>query len=94
MRYEVNRYRYGGTHVGAFEDDGMPYADCSVNLTAYGILPSDEYIAIPTYKFTKEDNDMFIADLAEEVVDVFHFGPYDSVATLIRLKEEYVSQLK
>ena len=92
MFYITSTYRYGGTAVEAYTDEGEPYATCSINLSDYGIIPEPGQIIIPTYQFSEELNEKFIFDLAEEVIATVPFGPYDAKGVLIRLKPEY--QLK
>lgn len=82
--YEYGEYNAGGLYIAAIED-GELYDDVSICLVGYGVLLGENQIAIPR----KGDYKKYIEDLAKREIRVVHYGPYDSTALIIELKDNW-----
>lgn len=84
FEYEYGEYNAGGVYIAAMED-GELYDDVTVCLIEYGIVLADDQIAIPQ----KGDYKTFIKDLAKDIVRTVHYGPFDSSAVIVNLKDNW-----
>lgn len=70
-------------------EDGEPYADVSINLFVYGVLPGINQIVLPVYKFSKEFERAVKKDLVKKVLKRIDYGPYDAYGELVELKDDW-----
>lgn len=87
LKYYKGKYIAGGTAIKCVDEEGFPYADCSVCLVDYGFIPDEDEIVVPTYQMMPNDAQMIISDLAKEVKGTVKFGYAEGV--LIKLKDEW-----
>ena len=92
MKYNYTRGVYGDgtTAVRMYTDIWEPYADVSVNLSAYGLTPKDEdHIFMPVYRFGLDMANSIADDIAEEVIEYLDIGDFDRPCLVwqIRLKD-------
>ena len=85
LKYYRGEYVAGGTAIKCVDEEGFPYADCSVCLADYGYMTQGvNEIVVPTYNMTAKDADTIIKDLAKEIVGVVHFGYATGVHIILR----------
>ena len=84
FEYEYGEYNAGGTYIAAIEDEEL-YDDVSVCLVDYGIFLPDNQIAIPI----RGDYGKYIDDLSKKVIRVVEYGPFNSEAVGIELKDNW-----
>lgn len=94
MKYNYTRAKYadGGAAIKMYTDIWEPYADVSVNLSAYGLTPRDEnHIFIPKYRFDMDTADIIADDIVEELVEELDIGDFDRPCIVwhVRLKENW-----
>ena len=87
LKYYRGEYTYGGTAIKCRDEEGFPYADCSVCLVDYGFFPKEDEIVVPTYQMMPQDAQKIISDLAEEVKGTVKFGYAEG--TLIKLRSDW-----
>lgn len=87
LKYYRDEYVAGGTAIRCDDEDGYPYADCSVCLADYGFIPPEDEIVVPTYKMMPADAQMIIGDLAKEVIGTVRFGYAEG--THIKLRDDW-----
>lgn len=92
MKYNYTRGVYGDgtTAVRMYTDIWEPYADVSVNLSAYGLTPKDEdHIFIPVYRFGLDVANSIADDIVEEIIGYLDIGDFDCPRPIsyVRLKD-------
>ena len=68
---------------------GEFYAEVSIDLLCYGILPGPNRIIIPSYKFTKNELATIKRDLVKRVITRINYGPFDAYGELVELKDDW-----
>lgn len=92
MKYNYTRGVYGDgtTAVRMYTDIWEPYADVSVNLSAYGLTPKDkDHIFMPVYRLGFDWANSIADDIAEEIIGYLDIGDLDRPRPIwqIRLKD-------
>ena len=69
-----------------------PYGKATVNLSAYGMMPEEGHIFIPTYKMSDEFYEQIVNDIVEEVVCPVQIGL--GVGVYAKLKKDWESNVE
>lgn len=89
LSYAYSNYvKGGGVYIMALIDD-EPYADITVNLSAYGTTTKINEVMVPTYKLDADVFSSFVDDLAERIITRIGYGPYDAYGDLVELKKDW-----
>lgn len=91
LYYEKGEYTVDGTLAIKTWWNGNgylePYGDVTVNLSAYGMMPDEGYIFMPTYKMTPDYREQVLGDIAEEVVREIPIGL--GTGLYVKLKDDW-----
>ena len=87
LKYLRGEYVAGGTAIRCVDEDGLPYAYCSVCLADYGLIPPEDEIVVPVYKMMPYDIQTIVKDLAKEELGFVHFGY--GTGLRIRLRDDW-----
>jgi len=87
LKYYRGEYKAGGTAIRCVDEEGFPFADCSVCLADYGFIPPENEIVVPTYNMLPVDAMRIIRDLAHEEIGTVHFGYATGVH--IKLRDDW-----
>ena len=87
MIYYRGEYVAGGTAILCTTDDGEPYADISVCLINYGIMPPKNQIVVPTYELSEEFYQQVKKTLIKREINEVKFGYAKGV--LVELRDDW-----
>ena len=88
MKYYYSHYNTGEIYIAAYVEDEL-YADVSICLAEYGIVPEDNQIIIPFDNMSEKDYQMYLRDLTKAQIKDIIYGPYGSTSVLVELRDDW-----
>ena len=88
MNYYYSKYNAGGTYIAAYEGEEL-YADVSICLAEYGIIPDENQIIIPFDDMSEDDYQMYLKDLTKTQIKEIKYGSYGATGVLVVLRDDW-----